>query len=117
MKLNQIDLTRLFLIAEVSTDGTIDRLTRLGLLSNKLKPTNLALNIMCEAQANAMELTSKPQNAAPAAESVCCPYCKGEKVTFITTWQARSEDPCDLDNTAQISEYQCFDCDNRSFWA
>lgn len=47
-------------------------------------------------------------------EQVHCPYCTGSKVTELDNWTAQSEK--DEDNTALLTEWQCFDCDNRSFW-
>jgi len=50
-------------------------------------------------------------------EPTYCPYCGGKDVVFANTWRAQSQDPCDAENTAEIDEHQCRDCDNRSFWS
>ncbi len=47
-------------------------------------------------------------------QSVCCPHCGGNDVVEAEGWFAKSnEDP---DNTAELTEFQCLECYNRSFW-
>ena len=45
----------------------------------------------------------------------CCPFCGGNDCVEIGPWDAQSLVE-DGDNTATLTEWQCFDCDNRSFW-
>ena len=44
-----------------------------------------------------------------------CPYCGKTKIVEISQWAAESAE--DKENKAELIEYQCFDCYNRSFWA
>lgn len=52
-----------------------------------------------------------------ASEHPCfCPFCGTQLITTADIiWESRSTDPCDRDNTADLTEYQCDDC-ARSFW-
>ena len=45
-----------------------------------------------------------------------CPLCGSQNiVTADIIWEARSTDPCDQNNTADLTEYQCHDY-AHSFW-
>jgi hypothetical protein len=44
----------------------------------------------------------------------CCPFCGGHDITEIVEWEAHSLE--EHGNAAVLTEWQCFDCDNRSFW-
>jgi NADH pyrophosphatase NudC (nudix superfamily) len=43
-----------------------------------------------------------------------CPYCGKPTIIEIVKWKAVSLE--EENNEAELTEYQCFDCDNRSFW-
>lgn len=45
----------------------------------------------------------------------CCPFCGGHDIQVIGDWKAQSFEE-DGNDTAVLTEWQCFDCDNRSFW-
>lgn len=60
-----------------------------------------------------IKVTENVQKTAP----VCCPVCRGVSVYFIVEWESCSLDPCDLDNKAQLMEYQCRNDEcSISFW-
>jgi hypothetical protein len=44
-----------------------------------------------------------------------CPYCSSSEVRNAPDWMAKSQDPCDKNNTAILSEKQCHTC-GKSFW-
>ena len=46
-------------------------------------------------------------------EDIRCPRCCGRNVNPITDWTAISNED-ELED--QITEYQCVDCNSRSFW-
>lgn len=46
-----------------------------------------------------------------------CPYCGGPHFIGVANWVARSQQLGDTGNTARLVEYQCEECDNRSFWS
>jgi hypothetical protein len=44
-----------------------------------------------------------------------CPYCGGRSFVQVCTWTATSQE--DEDNECALEEFQCYDCDAKSFWA
>jgi DNA-directed RNA polymerase subunit RPC12/RpoP len=45
-----------------------------------------------------------------------CPECGSARIVYdVAVWNARSTEPHDTDNTADLTEYQCADC-SRSIW-
>lgn len=53
-------------------------------------------------------------------KNIYCPFCGrlnlGDRVRECAEWIAQSTDPTDEGNEALLTEYQCENCDNRSFW-
>jgi DNA-directed RNA polymerase subunit RPC12/RpoP len=45
---------------------------------------------------------------------ICCPYCGDTNVIDVMLWKAVSTE--DEENEAKLTEYQCFNCENKSFW-
>lgn len=54
-------------------------------------------------------------------EPTFCPFCGNRKLIMrgLPKWSAKSLEPCDPDNVAEIEEFQCHSdkCRGRSFWA
>jgi hypothetical protein len=49
-----------------------------------------------------------------SAELTCC-WCSKRDIRAAVVWSARSTEPMDKENTADLMEYQCMDC-GLSFW-
>ena len=47
---------------------------------------------------------------------ICCPFCGGNDCTEIGPWKAKSLVEEGDHNIAALTEWQCFDCNNKSFW-
>lgn len=46
---------------------------------------------------------------------IFCPYCGGTNILrHVAEWDATSKD--DPDNTCELDEHQCKDCEGVSFW-
>lgn len=59
-----------------------------------------------------------PREARREATVRRCPFCGCERFTSMVQWHARSCEPFDAGNTAELTEYQCRDEDcRRAFWA
>lgn len=54
--------------------------------------------------------TEQMKNPAPEY----CPYCGERDLVEAERWFAKATD--DPDNTAELTEWQCRDCHNISFW-
>lgn len=59
---------------------------------------------------------ARPLLRSVRGDPACCPFCGGSDIVFIMGWNGRSQEPQDADNVADLAEWQCRDCDNRSFW-
>lgn len=46
---------------------------------------------------------------------IYCPRCGSKNIrTFVAEWDVISQE--DSDNTIELDEHQCMDCDGASFW-
>ena len=73
--------------------------------------------IDCAVYAREMENEARaPVKPEPDPDPTFCPFCGGKAVYFVNTLVAQDESPTG-DNVTELDEYQCQDCNGRSFWS